>query len=73
MNRILLGILLGLGCGVVDVLLMLPMTFPDRDKTYEIWVGLWRIRRDATRVRVVDKGSGTVDDNRVLVGRVTVR
>jgi hypothetical protein len=30
MNRILLGILLGLGCGVVDVLLMLPMTFPDK-------------------------------------------
>jgi hypothetical protein len=30
MNHILLGILLGLGSGVVDVLLMLPMTFPDK-------------------------------------------
>jgi hypothetical protein len=30
MNRILLGILLGFACGVVDVLLMLPMTFPDK-------------------------------------------
>ena len=26
----MLGILLGLGCGAADVLLMLPMTFPDR-------------------------------------------
>jgi hypothetical protein len=30
MNRIVLGILLGLGCGVVDVLIMLPMKFPDK-------------------------------------------
>jgi hypothetical protein len=30
MNRITLGILLGLACGVVDVLLMLPLSFPDK-------------------------------------------
>ena len=30
MNRIALGILLGLGCGVVDVLIMLPMSFSDK-------------------------------------------
>ena len=30
MNRILLGVLLGLGCGIVDVLLMLPIKFPDK-------------------------------------------
>ncbi len=30
MNRFLLGILLGLAAGVVDVLLMLPMKFPDK-------------------------------------------
>jgi hypothetical protein len=30
MNRIVLGILLGLAAGVIDVLLMLPMTFPDK-------------------------------------------
>jgi hypothetical protein len=30
MNRILLGIVLGLAIGVVDVLLMLPMKFPDK-------------------------------------------
>ena len=29
-NRILLGILLGLASGVLDVLLMLPMKFPDK-------------------------------------------
>lgn len=30
MNRLLLGLFLGLGAGVVDVLLMLPMKFPDK-------------------------------------------
>jgi hypothetical protein len=30
MNRIVLGVLLGLGCGIVDVLIMLPMSFPDK-------------------------------------------
>ena len=30
MARVPLGIVLGLGCGIVDVLLMLPLTFPDK-------------------------------------------
>ena len=30
MNRLLLGFLLGLTAGIVDVLLMLPMKFPDK-------------------------------------------
>ena len=30
MNRVVLGTLLGLGVGVTDVLLMLPLQFPDR-------------------------------------------
>ena len=30
MGRIPLGIALGLGIGVIDVLLMLPLTFPDK-------------------------------------------
>lgn len=30
MNRLLLGLLLGLGTGIVDVMLMLPMKFPDK-------------------------------------------
>jgi len=30
MNRVVLGLLLGLAAGIVDVLLMLPMKFPDR-------------------------------------------
>jgi hypothetical protein len=30
MNRVVLGVLLGLTVGVVDVLLMLPLKFPDR-------------------------------------------
>ena len=30
MSRVLLGVLLGLAAGVIDVLLMLPMKFPDK-------------------------------------------
>ncbi len=30
MNRISLGVLLGVGVGIVDVLLMLPLNFPDK-------------------------------------------
>ena len=30
MTRVVLGIILGLGLGVVDVLLMLPLSFPDK-------------------------------------------
>lgn len=30
MNRVPLGILLGLGIGIIDVLLMLPLSFPDK-------------------------------------------
>ena len=30
MTRVTLGVLLGLGIGVVDVLLMLPLSFPDK-------------------------------------------
>ena len=30
MSRITLGVVLGLGVGVVDVLLMLPLSFPDK-------------------------------------------
>jgi hypothetical protein len=30
MNRLALGVLLGLGFGAVDVALMLPMSFPDK-------------------------------------------
>ncbi len=29
-NRIILGVLLGLGVGLLDMLLMLPMKFPDK-------------------------------------------
>ena len=30
LNLVLMGVLLGLGLGVVDVLLMLPLSFPDK-------------------------------------------
>ena len=30
MSRVTMGVLLGLGIGIVDVLIMLPMSFPDK-------------------------------------------
>lgn len=30
MNRVILGIICGLGFGLLDILLMLPMSFPDK-------------------------------------------
>jgi hypothetical protein len=30
MNRVSLGVLLGIGIGIADVLLMLPLSFPDK-------------------------------------------
>ncbi len=30
MNRVSLGVMLGLGIGIADVLLMLPLSFPDK-------------------------------------------
>ena len=30
MNRVTLGVLLGLGIGAIDVLMMLPLSFPDK-------------------------------------------
>ncbi len=54
---------------------LLPLTFPEgaRGKTFDVYVGLWRIRRDGTRVRIEDKGTAVVDENRVLVATVAVR
>lgn len=37
-------------------------------KTYRVYVGLWRARRDGSRVRIEDKGSAqAAEDERVLV------
>lgn len=30
MSRVMLGVVLGLGIGIVDVMLMLPLSFPDK-------------------------------------------
>jgi hypothetical protein len=39
MNRILLGLLCGLGFGIVDIILMLPMKFEDKRKKIEAILG----------------------------------
>ena len=54
---------------------VLPITFPDdvHGKKWKIWVGLWRIQRGGTRVRVANPGSATVEDDRVLIGSIDVQ
>ncbi len=39
MNSIALGILCGLGFGIIDILIMLPMKFEDKRKKYEALTG----------------------------------
>jgi hypothetical protein len=44
-----------------------------RNKTWTVWVGLWRARRDGSRVRVGDAVKAEIADDRVNVGRYEVR
>lgn len=47
-----------------------PLAIPEEKKetTWNVYAGLWRARRDMTRVKVVDPGPSTVNNDRVLVG-----
>jgi hypothetical protein len=49
---------------------VLPDIAIESGKTYKIFVGVWRARRNGERLKVVDKGSATIDDNRVLVATI---
>ncbi|HEY1954772.1 MAG TPA: hypothetical protein VGH28_04155 [Polyangiaceae bacterium] len=48
----------------------LPGIAVESGKTYKIWAGVWRARRGGARLHVVDKGTATVDDDRVLVATI---
>ena len=45
----------------------LPGVAIEPGKTYKIWAGVWRARQGGARLHVVDKGSATVEDDRILV------
>ena len=49
---------------------VLPGIAIESGKTYKIYAGVWRARRGGDRLRVIDKGNATVDDNRVLVATI---
>jgi len=49
---------------------VLPDIAVESGKTYRIYVGVWRARRGGERLKVTDKGNGTIDDDRVLVATV---
>jgi hypothetical protein len=53
---------------------VLPISVPDdaEGKTFKIWVGLWYMRGDGQRLRVLDAGGLTVKDNGLLVGSFVV-
>ena len=40
--------------------------------TWKVYAGVWRARRDMSRLRIVAPGTGTADADRVLVGTFTV-
>ncbi len=46
---------------------VIPPVALEPNKTYKIYVGVWRARRGGDRLRVVDKGTATVEDDRVLI------
>lgn len=48
----------------------LPGVAIESGKTYKIWAGVWRARRGGDRLHVIDKGSATVEDDRVLVATI---
>jgi len=45
----------------------LPQIALEPNQTYQVYVGVWRARRGGERLHVLDKGSTTVDADRVLV------
>ncbi|HSQ66589.1 MAG TPA: hypothetical protein VLM85_25385 [Polyangiaceae bacterium] len=45
----------------------LPPIALEAGKTYKVYVGLWRARRGGERLPVVDKGSATLDGDRVVI------
>jgi hypothetical protein len=54
---------------------LLPITLPPDSarKHWTVFAGLWRVRRGGERVRVVDKGSASVEGDRVRVATFDVR
>ena len=51
---------------------VLPGVGIEAGKTYKIYVGVWRARRNGERLKVLDGGKATVDRNRVLVATIHV-
>jgi hypothetical protein len=53
-----------------------PIVFPERKspapRTFKIYVGLWRARRDGSRLTILDTGSAESEDNRVFLGSFTM-
>jgi hypothetical protein len=51
-----------------------PIAFPQRkgDATWQAWAGVWRARRDMSRLPVADKGQTTEHADRVLVGSFVI-
>jgi hypothetical protein len=54
---------------------VLPIHVPEdaTGKTFKVWVGLWRVRREGARLRVVESGHAIVEDNRILAVQFVVR
>ena len=57
---------------VRDVSAAITMPQEKDEKTWKVYAGFWRARRDMTRMKVISRGNATVSADRVLVGTVTV-
>jgi hypothetical protein len=53
---------------------VLPITVPNdaAGKTFKIWVGVWRMRGDGTRVPILDPGPATIKGNAILAATFVV-
>jgi hypothetical protein len=54
---------------------VLPIHVPENatGKTFKVWVGLWRVRREGARLHVLEPGHAIVEDNRILAVQFVVR
>jgi hypothetical protein len=49
---------------------ILSVSPAQRSKGWKLWVGLWLLRGNGARMKVLSRGNAEVDDNRVLAGTV---
>jgi hypothetical protein len=60
------------GATLRDVIPPIAIPAPKKPTTLHVYVGVWRARGDASRLRVIDPAAAKIDDNRVLVASFNI-